>query len=105
MKNTQNQIDLINANLKAYPELVDLFYNILTIKSGYSCFSKLCEMAEVDKNKIDSAYPVDYGNSMREIYPNFVKGRYCFDYSQNRVFGELLNLNDKLVDAIFKPLH
>lgn len=101
---TNQKIELINASLKEYPELVNLFYDLLVIKSGYwPDFSKICELAEIDNNKIDSAYPHEYGNKMRELYPGFINGNYCFDYTNNR-FGEMLNINDKLIQAIFKPL-
>jgi hypothetical protein len=51
-------------------------------------------------NKVDSAYPQPYADQIREIYPNFRKGNYCFSYVENQ-FGELVNLNDNFVEWIF----
>jgi hypothetical protein len=50
--------------------------------------------------KVDSAYPQPYADQIREIYPNFRKGNYCFSYIENR-FGELINLNDRFMQWIF----
>lgn len=54
-----------------------------------------------DKSKVDSAYPSPYADEIRKIYPNFNKGNYCYSYIDNH-FGEMVNLNDKIVEWIFK---
>ena len=53
-----------------------------------------------DSSKVDSAYPNDYANAIREIYPNFKKGNYCYSYVEY-TYGEMVNLNDNFVEWIF----
>ncbi len=50
--------------------------------------------------KVDSAYPNGYAKRIRKIYPNFVKGNYCYSY-EKEMFGEMVNLNDKLFEYLF----
>ena len=51
-------------------------------------------------NKVDSAYPQQYMDNIREIYPNVREGNFCFSYIE-RNFGELVNLNDRLIKYLF----
>lgn len=55
-----------------------------------------------NSKKVDSAYPQSYADSIREIFPNFRKGNYCYSYIEQPSFGELVNVNDLLVEWIFK---
>jgi hypothetical protein len=50
--------------------------------------------------KVDSAYPQPYADKIRELFPNFNKGNYCFDYNEMN-FGELVNLNDSFIKYLF----
>jgi hypothetical protein len=49
----------------------------------------------------DTAYPIQYIQQIREIYPNISTGTFVFNYSRNN-YGELININDLFVDTIFK---
>lgn len=87
-----NDIDLINEDqinfvLKLFNGLNNLNKDELLKMSGYT--KDQC-------NKVDSAYPQAYADSIRHIYPNFTNGCYCFDYN-NSTFGELVNINDLLI--------
>jgi hypothetical protein len=64
---------------------------------------KISGVTEVQKRKIDSAYPCDYGKAIREIYPDFDKGRNVYDYNENH-FGSMLNLNNRVVENIKEVL-
>ena len=61
----------------------------------------LIKFAVKDESKMnyDTAYPQPYADSIREIYPNFVKGNFIFDYTE-KTFGELVNINDLVVNRI-----
>ena len=48
---------------------------------------------DMDSNKVDTAYPVDYLRSIEELYPDAINGNYIFDYNKN-YFGELININN-----------
>lgn len=48
---------------------------------------------DMDGNKIDTAYPIDYFRKIEEMYPDANNGSYIFDYNKN-LFGELININN-----------
>ena len=52
----------------------------------------------------DSAYPIDYYRRVEDLYPDAKNGLYIYDYTNNRTFGRLVNLNNSIVDMIFKFL-
>jgi hypothetical protein len=60
---------------------------------------KLSGYTKEQCNKVDSAYPQPYADQIREIYPNFKNGSYCFDYNK-AIFGELVNINDLLINKL-----
>lgn len=95
----------INEYLNEYPELIELFSYIIDIKNGKSSMRDICEgilkMDEKQINKIDSAYPSEYGKTIAEIYPNFYKGCNVFDYN-NSIFGEMRNLKNDIANEILK---
>ncbi len=99
--------ETLNQYLDLYPELIELFGKIIDIKNGQSSKQDICkgllQMSDDAINKIDSAYPVDYAKSIREIYPDFNNGYYVYDYNTNR-FGELRNLKNDIANEILKPL-
>jgi hypothetical protein len=98
-------INEINEYMNLQPELVELFSHIIDIKNGKSTMSDICtgilQMDEKQVNKIDSAYPCDYGKSISEIYPAFYKGYHVYDYNSS-VFGEMRNLNNDIANVILK---
>jgi hypothetical protein len=77
---------------------------LLTLFNGLNQLNKddLLKISGYTKeqcNKVDSAYPQPYADQIREIYPNFKKGCYCFDYNK-AIFGELVNINDLLINKL-----
>ena len=52
----------------------------------------------------DSAYPIEYFRQIEDIYPDVKEGLYIYDYTNNRMYGRLVNLNNIIVDKIFKFL-
>ena len=64
---------------------------------------KLSGLTENEKNKIDSAIPCEYAKQIREIYPDFDKGRNVYDYNLNN-YGSMLNLNNRIIENIKKVL-
>jgi hypothetical protein len=61
----------------------------------------ILQMEDKEVNKIDSAYPCDYGKSIAEIYPTFYKGYHVYDYNSS-VFGEMRNLKNDIANVILK---
>jgi hypothetical protein len=95
-------MDFVNHVIKNEPEMATKLEIIAKMMVNGRCnhrqFMDLC--FDGDSGNVDSAYPNDYAEQIREIYPNFRKGNYCFSYV-NQMFGELVNLNDKFVEWIF----
>jgi hypothetical protein len=103
----KTKTELLNSYLNQYPELTELFLSIIQVKTGHYTFDSLCEIAGFNKdqrNKIDSAYPVDYARSIEQIYPDFNNGLNCFNYNDNKTFGDMFNMNNAIVKNIFKKL-
>jgi hypothetical protein len=98
-------INEINEWMNLQPELIELFSHIIDIKNGKSSMRDICtgilQMEEKQVNKIDSAYPCDYGKSIAEIYPAFYKGCHVYDYNSS-VFGEMRNLKNDIANVILK---
>jgi hypothetical protein len=65
---------------------------------------KISGLSEEQKRKIDSAIPCEYAKTIREIYPDFDKGRNVYDYNENH-FGSMLNLNNRVVENIKTKLN
>jgi len=96
----------LNAYLDQYPQLTDLFMEIIEAKSGHCNFDQMCSLAGYNKeerNKIDSAIPVDYSRAIEKVYPDFVNGRNCFSYI-DKSMGEMVNINNRIVRNILKNL-
>jgi len=53
---------------------------------------------DMDGNKVDTAFPVDYMRRIEEIYPDANNGEYIFDYNRNG-FGELININNIVANS------
>ena len=53
---------------------------------------------DMDTNKVDTAFPVDYMRRIEEIYPDANNGDYIFDYNRNG-FGELININNIVANS------
>ena len=98
-------INEINEYMNLQPELIELFSHIIDIKNGKSSMRDICtgilQMDDKEVNKIDSAYPCDYGKKIAEIYPTFYKGYHIYDYNSS-VFGEMRNLKNDIANVILK---
>ena len=70
----------------------------------YQMNIKLSGLTEEETRKIDSAIPCDYAKSIREIYPDFDKGRNVYYYNINH-YGSMLNLNNLIIANIKKVLN
>lgn len=98
--------DEIILYLEHSDELRQLFADIISLKNGLITKDALLMFAGVTKeetNKIDSDYPVDYGRSIANIYPEFYKGRMCYSYL-HKSGGEMLNINNLIAERVLKPL-
>jgi hypothetical protein len=71
MKTIEEKKQRINEYLKHSEEITNLFYDLLELRNA--SFREITTFCGLENNKIDSAYPSDYGKSIREIYPNFDK--------------------------------
>ena len=58
---------------------------------------------DMDTNKVDTAFPVDYLRRIEEIYPDANNGDYIFDYNKNH-FGELINMNNIVANSFLSFL-
>lgn len=70
----------------------------------YRLHIKVSGLTEEQTRKIDSAIPCEYAKAIREIYPDFDKGRNVYDYNENH-FGNMLNLNNRVVENIKTKLN
>ena len=78
---------------------------ILALLRNQRSLHSLLELSGYDtKQTFDSAYPVDYFNRIKELYPAIDKGNFIYDYSK-KSFGELVNVNDLLVNNMFKTFN
>jgi hypothetical protein len=97
------KIERINEYLQYSESIVNLFHELIELQNSANC-KNIAEFCDLDYNKIDSAYPYQYANQIREIYPNFDKGFNCFDY-QNNIFGEMRNLKNDFFNTVLKKLN
>ena len=83
-------------------ERIDLLYAIATMSRycNKEDLLKLANVSDEDRRKIDTAYPHDYYERIREIFPNIAVGKLCFDYREG--YGKLVNINDLIVSRILK---
>ena len=85
-------------------EQVCKVYSVLNL-SRYASKGDIIDVFCKDElDNYDSAYPIDYFRQLEDIYPDAKKGMYIFDYTNNRTFGELVNVNNIIVDKMFKFL-
>lgn len=59
---------------------------------------------EKESKKIDTSYPIDYFRRIEETYPDLKNGRYVFDYNENEIWGNLLNINNRIADKLLDLL-
>ena len=79
-------------------ERIDLLYDIATL-GRYPNKGDLMRIASVENTgKIDTAYPHDYYNRIREIFPNISQANLVYDYREG--YGQLVNVNDLIVSRI-----
>lgn len=80
---------------------IDFMDDLFNIENYFSTRKLLRLFApELDQNKIDIAYPVDYAERIRQIYPDFDKGYMVYNYNDKK-FGEMLNINNLIAEKIF----
>ena len=81
-------------------ERIDLLYDIATL-GRYPNKSDLMRIASVENTgKIDTAFPHDYYERIREIFPNISQANLVYDYREG--YGQLVNVNDLIVSRILK---
>mgnify|MGYP003638364546 FL=1 len=86
-------------------EKIDLLYEIATMSRycNKEDLLKLANVSDEDRRKIDTAFPHEYYERIREIYPNIDKGNLCYDYREgNNSHGQMVNVNDLIVSRILK---
>jgi hypothetical protein len=93
-----NYLNYIISNEPQKVEKLETLAKMLV--EGYN-YGELRKLIFEKPDKIDSAYPCDYAKAIREIYPNFNQGNYCYSYETNN-FGEMVNMNDKFFEWLFK---
>ena len=54
---------------------------------------------EIDRKKVDTAYPCDYAGRLADVYPDFRNGLNVYNYNSN-TFGEMLNVNNLIAKKI-----
>lgn len=59
---------------------------------------------EEEIRKMDTAYPTDYANKIRELVPSWNGSFMVFDYNTKRIMGEFKNIAEAMVDKISKTL-
>lgn len=82
-------------------DLIDFIHQLTSMGSllNKDDLRKLGKVSDEDWNKMDTAIPLGYANSIREIHPNFDEGNMVYDYSK-KSFGEMKNLNDALAQRV-----
>jgi len=82
-------------------EEIDFLDNLFNLENIISTRELLNIFApELDQNKIDTAYPVEYAKRIREIYPDFDNGYIIYDYNKN-MFGEMKNIYNLIANKMF----
>jgi len=90
-------IELINA---IDDNSIDFLHGFLSLPGRGSDKRDLLKFfsPDMDTNKVDTAFPVDYMRRIEEIYPDANNGEYIFDYNRNG-FGELININNIVANS------
>lgn len=84
----EEQLDFLDklTNLGSHPNKIDRMK-----LSGYDL-----------SKTFDSSYPEPYMKSIAEMYPGIRQGTFIFDYSDKKIFGELVNVNDLLANKLLE---
>ena len=106
-KTTESKRDEIRKYLGyVSDERIDLLYAIATMSRycNKEDLLKLANVSDEDRRQIDTAFPHEYYERIREIYPNIDKGNLCYDYRGGNEFsfGKMVNINDLIVSRILK---
>ena len=102
-KTTESKRDEIQKYLGyVSDERIDLLYAIATMSRycNKEDLLKLANVSDEDRRKIDTAYPHDYYERIREIFPNISQANLVYDYREG--YGQLVNVNDLIVSRILK---
>lgn len=81
----------------------NMLYDLVSMND---CISKheLPKLAgcDVEHMNYDTAYPIDYYRALRDHYPDATNGLYIFDYTEDKVFGRMVNINNLFTKHILK---
>tara|TARA_R110000772_G_scaffold145445_2_gene255339 strand:- start:2295 stop:2627 length:333 start_codon:yes stop_codon:yes gene_type:complete len=82
-------------------DLIDFIHQLTSMGTllNKDDLRKLGKVSDEDWLVMDTAIPLDYARSIRELHPNFDEGNMVYDYSK-KSFGEMKNLNDDLASRI-----
>ena len=84
-------------------EQIEFMYQLVTM---HSCVSKHEILKLAGKNpedmNYDTATPQPYMDGLKQQYPNLYNGCYIFDYTNEKIWGQLVNINDLVVKHIFE---
>lgn len=81
-------------------EKIDFLHGLFQVGRLFSKDDLLKLFApEVDVNKIDSSFPVDYLRRIEDIYPDAKNGNYVYDYNKS-YFGGLVNINNIIAEKV-----
>ena len=78
-----------------------LILDLLNIENSKHGIMKFC-FTEEEIRKIDTAYPQDYADRVRELLPNWNGIFNVYDYNKARVFGEFKNIAEAMVTKILR---
>lgn len=101
----ENNLKFLEENPTYYPEIREKLEKVAELlMEGMVNKNHIMKLVfgEEDARKVDTAFPSPYVDSIQEVYPNIRQGNLCYSYVNNRAFGELVNLNDKFCQWLFK---
>ena len=82
-------------------EQVRKVYSVLNLSRYASKRDIIDVLCKDELDNYDTAYPIEYYRQIEDIYPDIKNGMHVFDYTNNK-FGELVNVNNIIVDMMFK---
>jgi hypothetical protein len=74
---------------------------INTFAKGMVSKRDILELAHEDNSSIDTAIPLNYGRSIKEIHPNFNTMFHVYSYQEN-TFGEMENIAESVLLKLSK---
>lgn len=81
-------------------EQVNFIYNLTNLNGASKRdLLTLAGITKDEQSKMDSATPIDYVNKVKDIFPSIENANLMYNYNDN-VFGEMININDLIVNKI-----